>query len=211
MSITKSTVQKLCNVSPIRPAEMKSNESSAIWTDHLVKVAHSKDRDSFRALFEHFGPLIKSYFVRKFSSHTSLQMLDEVVQEVMIKVWQKAASFDPAKAAASTWIFTLARNTQIDMLRRQNKHANTSSLETEDIWEDTTATGPFALLQHLRDADQIHRSLKELPEEQALVIRKVYMEAKSHCEVAEELNLPLGTVKSRVRLAQAKLQKLIQR
>jgi RNA polymerase sigma-70 factor (ECF subfamily) len=183
----------------------------AEWNHHLLKVGKSQDRGAFKALFDHFGPLIKSYFMAKFPSQHSLQMMDELVQEVMIKVWQKATTYDPSKAAASTWIFTLARNTRIDMLRRQNKYANTSSIETEDIWEDTTENGPYTLLQNNRDASQIQGSLKQLPEEQALVIRKVYMESKSHSEVAEELSLPLGTVKSRVRLAQSKLQSLIKR
>ncbi len=182
-----------------------------VWNDHLMNVGRSQDRQAFKALFEHFGPLLKSYFMSKFPSQHSVQMMDELVQEVMIKVWQKAMTFDPSKAAASTWIFTLARNTRIDMLRRQSKYATTSSLETEDIWDDTTEDGPYQLLQHNRDSSQIQTSLKQLPEEQSLVIRKVYMESKSHSEVAEELNLPLGTVKSRVRLAQSKLQSLIKR
>jgi RNA polymerase sigma-70 factor (ECF subfamily) len=150
--------------------------------------------------------MIKSYFMAKFPSQSSIQVMEELVQEVMIKVWKKASVFDPSKAAASTWIFTLARNTRIDMLRRNNKHANTSSLETEEIWEDSTESGPYDMLQQSRDVSQIADSLETLPQEQSLVIRKVYMEGKSHSEVAEELSLPLGTVKSRVRLAQVKLQ-----
>lgn len=188
-----------------------TKKPSAVWNSFLMDVGRSQDRRAFKELFEHFGPLLKSYFMSKFPSQHSLQMMDELVQEVMIKVWQKAKTYDPAKAAASTWIFTLARNTRIDMLRRQNKYANTTSIETEEVWEDTTENGPYSLLKHDRDSDQIQISLKQLPEEQALVIRKVYMEAKSHSEVAEELDLPLGTVKSRVRLAQSKLQALLKR
>lgn len=182
----------------------------SFWNKHLINVGKSQDRGSFKALYEHFGPLLKSYFMSKFPNTHSLQMMDELVQETMIKVWQKASSYDQSKAAASTWIFTLARNTRIDMLRRQNKHANTTSIETEEIWEDSTESGPYHMLQSHRQTDDIKSSLEKLPEEQALVIRKVYMESKSHSEVAEELNLPLGTVKSRVRLAQHKLQSLIQ-
>jgi RNA polymerase sigma-70 factor (ECF subfamily) len=189
--------------------ETVTKKPTSYWNEHLIKVGHSKDKKSFKALFEHFGPLLKSYFMSKFPNQYSLQMMDELVQEAMIKVWQKGHSYDQNKAAASTWIFTLARNTRIDMLRRQNKYANTTSIETEEIWEDTTENGPYLLLQNRRKADDIQESLQKLPEEQALVIRKVYMESKSHSEVAEELGLPLGTVKSRVRLAQNKLQALI--
>ena len=184
--------------------------SATEWNQYLIEVGQHQDRSAFKAIFDHFAPLIKSYFMAKFPSQRSLQMMDELVQEVMIKVWQKAGTFNPNKAAASTWIFTLARNTRIDMLRRQNKYAGTSSLETEDIWEDTTEHGPYSFLQHTRDAAQVRKSLKALPKEQAIVIQKVYMESKSHSEVAEELNLPLGTVKSRIRLAQSKLHTLIQ-
>lgn len=189
----------------------KQKKPNAIWNNYLRDVAKKQDRKSFKSLYEHFGPLLKSYFISKYPSNHSIQMMEELVQEVMIKVWQKAHTFDPSKAAASTWIFTLARNTRIDMLRRQNKYANTTSIETEVVWEDSTENGPYTLLNHNRDSDQIQACLLQLPEEQALVIRKVYMESKSHSEVAEELQLPLGTVKSRVRLAQNKLQGLLKR
>lgn len=199
------------NVQPVHPMDQPKPQASLQWNEHLLRVAHTRDQQSFKALFNHFGPLIKSYFTAKFPAQSSAQVMEELVQEVMLKVWQKAATYDSAKAAASTWIFTLARNTRIDMLRRHNKYANTTSLETEEVWEDTTEDGPYSLLKQNRDATSIQDSLRMLPEEQALVIRKVFMEGKSHSEVAEELNLPLGTVKSRVRLAQIKLQVLIQR
>ncbi len=182
-----------------------------IWNEELVHLGQQQDRESFRRLFDHFSPLLKNYFIGKYPTQSSYQMIEELIQEVMIKVWQKAASYDPSKAAASTWIFTLARNTRIDMLRRQNKYANTTSIETEDIWEDTTENGPYTFLTHRRDQESIQQSLTALPQDQQTVIRKVYMEAKSHTEVANELNLPLGTVKSRVRLAQKKLQNILEK
>jgi RNA polymerase sigma-70 factor (ECF subfamily) len=187
----------------------KKAENIKVWNEHLVNVGQTRNKASFHSLFTHFSPLIRNYFIAKYPSQHSYQMIEELVQEVMIKVWQKAAAYDATKAAASTWIFTLARNTRIDMLRRQNKYANTTSIETEDIWEDTTDNGPYTFLSHKRDETRIRESLMQLPDEQATVIRKVYMEAKSHSEVADELKLPLGTVKSRVRLAQNKLQALL--
>jgi RNA polymerase sigma factor (sigma-70 family) len=179
------------------------------WNDLLVTLGIAQDRTAFKALFEHFSPLLKNYFIGKYPTQSSYQMIEELIQEVMIKVWQKAASYDPTKAAASTWIFTLARNTRIDMLRRQNKYANTTSIETEDIWEDATENGPYTFLTHKRDEVLIKEKVLLLPDDQQTVIRKVYMEAKSHAEVAAELRLPLGTVKSRVRLAQKKLQAML--
>ena len=180
-----------------------------VWSERLTKLGKDQDRQAFKALFSHFSPLLKCYFIAKFPTQQSYQMIDELIQEVMIKVWQKAGSYDANKAAASTWIFTLARNTRIDMLRRQNKYSNTTSIEVEDVWEDTTENGPYTFLQHNRNEEDIRHCLGQLPIEQATVIRKVYMESLSHSEVANQLNLPLGTVKSRVRLAQSKLQSLL--
>lgn len=182
-------------------------EAPMSWNDHLVHVGENSDRQSFRCLFEHFGPLIKSYYLGK--SPKSAHLIEELIQEVMIKVWQKAHTYDPKKAAASTWIFTLARNTYIDMLRRLNKYSTTSSIETEDVWEDTTEVGPLSQLETKRDSTLIRDSLSQLPNAQAQIIAKVYMDGKTHVEVAEELDLPLGTVKSRVRLALNKLNNLL--
>ncbi len=202
--------------SPSTPTKAKDKQKMTsqttdiqIWNDHLVRLGKEQNRDSFKALFDHFSPLLKSYFIAKFPTQQSYQMIDELIQEVMIKVWNKSSAYDSNKAAASTWIFTLARNTRIDMLRRQSKHNNTTSIEVEDIWEDITDNGPYTFLTHKRDEERIRESLLSLPQEQQTVIRKVYMEAKSHTEVAAELKLPLGTVKSRVRLAQKKLELLL--
>ena len=194
--------------STVRKSVVKSTTKE--WNEHLVTLGAHQDRKAFKALFDHFSPLLKNYFIGKYPTQSSYQMIEELIQEVMIKVWQKASSYDPSKAAASTWIFTLARNTRIDMLRRQNKYANTTSIETEEIWEDTTENGPYTFLTQKRDERLIKQKLLALPDEQQIVIRKVYMEAKSHTEVATELQLPLGTVKSRVRLAQKKLQAMLQ-
>jgi RNA polymerase sigma factor (sigma-70 family) len=202
-NITKKAIT--CNMT----VETKKNTIKE-WNEHLVTLGAHQDRKAFKALFDHFSPLLKNYFIGKYPTQSSYQMIEELIQEVMIKVWKKAASYDPAKAAASTWIFTLARNTRIDMLRRQNKYANTTSIETEEIWEDTTENGPYTFLTQKRDESLIKEKLLALPDEQQVVIRKVYMEAKSHTEVATELGLPLGTVKSRVRLAQKKLQAMLQ-
>ena len=177
------------------------------WNDHLIRLGKYGDQKSFKSLFEHFSPLIKSYYLGK--SPRSMPLIEELIQEVMVKVWQKAHTYDSNKAAASTWIFTLARNTYIDMLRRLNKYSTTSSLEAEEVWEDTTEVGPLSQLETIRDSSVIRESLSKLPHAQAQIIAKVYMDGKTHVEVANELDLPLGTVKSRVRLALNKLNNLL--
>ena len=134
---------------------------------------------------------------------------DELVQEVMIKVWQKAGGFNPHKAAASTWIYTIARNCRTDMFRRLQKFD--TPISANDIWPDDEGEEPSVAVQQRRDALRVKELLQELPQEQAQILAKVYMEGKSHNEVAEELELPLGTVKSRVRLAMQKLKILIEK
>lgn len=177
------------------------------WSLCLQQVAANRDRDAFARLFRHFAPLLKAFAIN--GSALAAAHADELVQEVMIKVWQKADAFNPRKAAASTWIYTIARNCRTDMYRRLQKFD--TPISAEDIWPEAESEEAFVAVQQRRDAARIHEMLKELPHEQSLILVKVYMEGKSHSEVAEELDLPLGTVKSRVRLALKKLQLTIER
>jgi RNA polymerase sigma-70 factor (ECF subfamily) len=177
------------------------------WSRCLQQVAQQQDREAFSRLFGHFAPLVKAFAISG-SAHSAAHA-DELVQEVMIKVWQKAKAYDPAKAAASTWIYTIARNCRTDMYRRLQKFD--TPISADDIWPDESDDEPFVAVQQRRDAARVKELLGELPHEQAQILAKVYMEGKSHSEVAEELELPLGTVKSRVRLAMQKLQVLIER
>ena len=172
------------------------------WSVALQRVADSQDREAFSRLFGHFAPLIKAFAIN--GSALAASHADELVQEVMIKVWQKASVFNPHKAAASTWIYTIARNCRTDMYRRLQKFD--TPISADDIWPETETEELFAAVQQKRDAARIKEMLQGLPHEQSQILVKVYMEGKSHSEVAEELDLPLGTVKSRVRLAMKKLQ-----
>ena len=173
----------------------------------IARIARHRDRDAFTALFDHFAPKLKSYCMSLQSQHTSAAMAEELVQEVMIKVWLKADSFDPGKASASTWIYTIARNCRIDYIRKANRHD--TELSADDIWPVAESEEPYTSLQQLRVEKHVHQAVAELPEEQASVLRQIYMEGKSHSQVAELNNLPLGTVKSRVRLAVGKLRSLL--
>jgi len=178
------------------------------WSCLLEKVSGQQDRRAFAQLFEHFAPLVKGFCLSKPVPNQPPNLADELVQEVMIKVWQKANSFDPNKASASTWIFTLARNCRIDLLRRSNRHI-AQPLESEDIWPAEDEATPIAHLQRVRDIRVLKEACGTLPPEQLEVIEKVFVEGKTHVETAEELTLPLGTVKSRVRLALRKLEVLV--
>ena len=122
----------------------------------------------------------------------------------MLKVWQKAAGFNPEKAAASTWVYTIARNCRTDMFRRLQKFD--TQLDAEDVGFELEGHEPTSDLHAERGAQKVRELMSHLPQDQAQILAKVYMEGKSHSETAAELGLPLGTVKSRVRLAIQKLQ-----
>ena len=172
------------------------------WSLCLQVIAEKRDRQAFARLFKHFAPLVKAFALS--GSPLAAAHADELVQEVMLKVWQKASGYNPRKAAASTWIYTIARNCRTDMYRRLQKFD--TPLAAEDIWVEQEEEEPFVAVQQRRNAQRVRDMLTELPQEQAQILAKVYMEGKSHSEVAEDLQLPLGTVKSRVRLAMQKLQ-----
>ena len=172
------------------------------WSECLVLIGGKQDRAAFTRFFRHFAPLIKAFALA--GSSMSANHADELVQEVMLKVWQKAGGFNPEKAAASTWVYTIARNCRTDMFRRLQKFD--TPLAAEDLNIEVEEEEPFSVLHTRRGSDRIRELMDQLPPDQAQILAKVYMEGKSHSEAAAELDLPLGTVKSRVRLAIQKLQ-----
>ncbi|MGB1158929.1 MAG: sigma-70 family RNA polymerase sigma factor [Porticoccaceae bacterium] len=185
-----------------------TNKRDDQWTLLLVEVGTNRDRKAFAQLFRHFAPLLKGFAQASRHEGWFPGIGEELVQEVMIKVWQKAAGFDPSKASATTWIYTVARNCRIDMLRRKSNTQHLP-LENEDLWQEADEETPMSALRQRRNEEQIKSCLSQLPKEQDEILRKVYLEGKSHTEASQELGLPLGTVKSRVRLALQKLQVLV--
>jgi len=182
------------------------------WSTLLVRVGKERDRSAFEQLFAHFAPLIKGFQLSRGGQGTAIEAADELVQDVMFKVWLKSASFDPSRASASTWIFTIMRNCRIDALRKDQRQPDTESgLDVDDIWDDSQDQQPLVFLQQARNQQSVKDGLASLPPEQSHIIEKAYVEGKSHSEISEELGLPLGTVKSRVRLALKKLQSTLVR
>lgn len=213
MAIKISQAQPLGASPDTRHTRRRSTVTEALqrddtWSLALNRIAQDRCRKSFAAFFQHFSPLLKGFLMK--GSRLNAAQAEELVQEVMIKVWGRAEQFDSTKSSATTWLYTIARNSRIDWLRRQS-NAQTEELVADDLYEDESAETPFTQLQHARNEQTVVDALASLPDEQALVLKKVYMESKSHSEVSTELGLPLGTVKSRVRLALKKLQDVVGR
>lgn len=179
-------------------------EQLVLWQELVSKVANSRDQQAFSQLFDYFAPRVKAFILKTFPG--SELLAEDLVQEVMIKVWNKAHLYKPDVAAVSTWIFTLARNTRIDQLRKDKNMI--SDIDVDDLFEvlEDNHFDPFQAAQNKHSEDLVRACIDKLPSEQAQVIAKTFLEGKSHAEAADELNLPLGTVKSRIRIALVKLE-----
>lgn len=177
------------------------------YDDLLGRVGRNKDKEAFIALFNHFAPRIKSFLMRGGMAEDAAE---ELAQETMLTMWQKAEKFDSSKAAASTWIFTIARNKKIDRLRK--KGVITLDLDDLMLADAEPAVDQADLDWTHGDAhNRLARAMRDLPEEQAALVRKAFYEDMSHSEIAAATNLPLGTVKSRLRLGLARLRQVLKR
>lgn len=184
-------------------ADMPGESQESRHRRWVAAIADARDKDAFAALFEHFAPRIKAYVMRIGADPASAE---ELAQEAMISVWRKAGTFDPAKAAVSTWIFAIARNRRIDQVRREKRPTvDESELAGGVEWQEDA----FGDVQAAEEHVILGKAISTLPPEQAEVIRKAFYEDKSHGVVAEELGLPLGTVKSRIRLALTHLRRQV--
>ena len=166
----------------------------------LRRVAEARDRAAFQALFEHFAPRVKAYAMRL---GASAQAAEDLAQEAMLILWRKASLFDPGRASAGTWIFTIARNLRIDLLRRERVarlDGGDPSLAPE---VEPDAGEGFALRE---SEEAVRLALHALPAEQRQIVMMSFFSDKPHSEIATELNIPLWTVKSRMRLAMARLR-----
>lgn len=179
----------------------KSNED--LWPELLGAVANERDRSAFGLLFEHFAPRVKAYMQRSGIDSTQSE---DITQEVMLNIWRSAHHYDPHRASVATWIFTIARNKRIDHLRRQHFFAVDEA--DPDLLADfaTSATDQAVRGQ---EAKRLRTALASLSPDQAEVLRLNFFEDLSHTKIADRLGLPLGTVKSRVRLALNRLNNIL--
>ncbi|TCM87636.1 RNA polymerase sigma-70 factor (ECF subfamily) [Rhodovulum steppense] len=172
--------------------------SDARWVRLVERVRSDKDQAAFGELFAHFAPRVKAFLMK---SGADSSLAEECAQEVMATVWHKAQLFDPERASVATWVFTIARNRRIDALRKQRRP------EPEDLtWGPEHEPDQSETIALQQESKQLGRALAALPQNQRVLIERAYFGELSHSEIAAETGLPLGTIKSRIRLALERLR-----
>lgn len=167
-------------------------------------VAKEQDRNAFAQLFAYFAPRVKSFLMR---SGLPDSVAEEVTQEVMLALWRKASYFDPSRAGVSTWVFTIARNQRIDRLRRMRSRMMDRPLDPSEEPDAPLSAEDIAITTEREE--EIRKALATLPAAQATIVRLSYFFEKPHAEIARDLGIPLGTVKSRIRLALNRLRDIL--
>lgn len=197
-----SIVSRLCAIDSDEIEGSKNlsleKNNKKVWAELIKKVETLKDTSAFEELFNHFAPRVKAFLMK---SGADPQMAEECSQEVMATVWRKAHLFDPARASVSTWIFTIARNKKIDAIRKLNRPEPEQLYPEQDYEPDQEE-----VVELQQETERLATALSELPEKQRVLIEKAYLGELSHSEIAEITGLPLGTIKSRIRLALEKLR-----
>lgn len=169
-----------------------------MWVDHMMRIREHQDQAAFAELFGHFAPRIKGFLMR---SGADASLAEECAQEVMATCWHKAHMFDPVRASVATWVFTIARNRKIDVLRKAKRP------EPEDLgWGPQEEPEQADVLVMQQETEKLGKALAELPAAQRELIEKAYFGELTHSEIASQTGLPLGTIKSRIRLALERLR-----
>jgi len=166
----------------------------------ILNIAESQDIGSFKKIFEYFSPRLKSFLMK---SGAEENIAEEIIQETMTIIWTKADYYDPKVASPSTWIYTIARNKKIDILRKSRK-AILEDIETAVLPAIEPKTEEN--IEHDQKFDMIAQHLDALPKDQLDLLKMNFFEEKSHGEISELTGIPLGTVKSRIRLALEKIR-----
>jgi len=176
-------------------------DDAADWSVCVTAIARYRDKARFAELFGFFAPRLKSFFIRLGVAPSGAE---DLAQDVMLMVWRKAEYFDPELASASTWIFTIARNLRIDLKRRER-----DPRLLDELTAPPPEAGPGEHTAWRQREERVRAALGQLPGDQADVIRLSFFEDRPHSEIAQALDIPLGTVKSRVRLAMNRLRALV--
>lgn len=178
--------------------DIKPPVPKGAWVVHMERISAAQDQTAFAELFSHFAPRVKAFLMK---NGADSGLAEECTQEVMATLWTKAHMFDPSRASVATWIFTIARNRTIDAIRKQRRP------EPEDLeWGPAAEPDQADAMAIQEDSEKLARAIAELPEKQRILIERAYYGDLSHSEIAAETGLPLGTIKSRIRLALERLR-----
>ncbi|MCZ8154444.1 MAG: sigma-70 family RNA polymerase sigma factor [Rhodobacteraceae bacterium] len=177
---------------------MQADQVETDWAALVLLVRDHQDKAAFAALFRHFAPRVKAFLMKSGADATTAE---ECAQDVMATLWQKAHLFDPARASVATWVFTIARNRRIDALRKARRP------EPEELpWGPEPEPDQAEVMEAQQDTERLGTALAQLPEKQRALIERAFYGDLSHSEIAAETGLPLGTIKSRIRLALERLR-----
>jgi RNA polymerase sigma-70 factor (ECF subfamily) len=190
--------------SSIRKGKMAVNREDdgckpqAEWVAQVLRIRDAQDKAAFAELFRHFAPRVKAFLIK---SGSNPSQAEECTQEVMATLWHKAYLFDPSRASVATWVYTIARNRRIDLLRKERRP------EPEDLtWGPEAEPEQADIVSLQQETAHLRKALKALPQAQRDLIEKAYFGDLSHREIAAQTGLPLGTIKSRIRLALDRLR-----
>ncbi len=175
------------------PSQTLSDQT--VW---MLAVRDDRDKQAFAQLFDFFAPRLKGFIMR---SGASSAEAEDIVQDVMLSVWRKAASFDPHRAQVSSWVYQIARNRQVDVLRKTRRPV------PEELTQETaTEVDSVQIIALEQEASKLRDALSTLSEDQREMVEKAYLGELSHSEIQAETGLPLGTIKSRIRLGLERLR-----
>lgn len=204
MMLTDPSDRKVRPLEAMRRVSMPTQQAvddARYWSEQMAAVATRRDVECFMHIYDHFGPRLQRYLL---GLNVPAAQAEELVQEALLRLWHRAHQFDPARAGVATWLFRVARNLYIDSVRGEPHwlpiQEGLDRLDRESADEHTSSTEAFT------DHAGLGQAINELPASQARLIRMSYFEAKSHSEIAHELGMPLGSVKSNLRRAFGKLQ-----
>lgn len=186
----------------VRPGQgqvrVTTADSETDWAALMLAVKERQDKKAFAILFQHFAPRIKGFLMK---SGTDAALAEECAQDVMATLWHKAQLYDPARASVATWVFTIARNRRIDIARKDRRP------EPEDLnWGPDGEPDQADIYEAAQETSRLTAALADLPEKQRALIQRAFYGDLSHTEIAAETGLPLGTIKSRIRLALDRLR-----
>lgn len=202
-TLEKTTASRAASVYPRTGAvafwarktnSVKTNTNKDVfWLECVEKIRDRQDQAAFADLFNHFAPRVKSFLMK---SGADESLAEECSQEVMVTLWRKAHLFDPTRASVATWIFTIARNKKIDALRRAKRP------EPESLpWQEDQEPDAARALELQQESARLAEVIADLPDKQRDIVKRAFYGDLSHQEIALETGLPLGTIKSRIRLA----------